>query len=784
MSEFATISLREVVASLHNPRKTFDPVTLAELAEEIKAKGVHTPVIVRPLPGARVADTDRAVKYELVAGERRLRASAMADVATIPAMIYELTDAQALTLQLTENVQREDLTELEEAEGLNTLMQQSGMTADEVANTISKSRRYVFDRLKLLDLSHECKEAMRAGLIDISRAIRIARIPNSGLQTKALAEATRTIGAHGDQVLSVRAFESWLRANVMLPLDGAPFQITDARLVKDAGSCKECPKRTGANPELFADVDGADICTDPICYHGKADAHRAAMVTKAEAKGMRLIEGKEAKEICHHTSGKLDGYLPLSQTREDITHGNGDKPATLRAILGKDAPAPVLIENPFTKELIEAVPAAETEALLVMRGLIKATQQQADKAKAAEQEIAVLQRTLADNVERATRVATYSAVVDGIRALPDNKVAALISGDALRSWMLGAVDTTIEAEDMAAMLGYTFEDGVDEIDALSMHIRACSNATLQRALAIWMAMDDRWIGNNDEVLQAHAKTLGVDTAAIEKATKKEIKAGITAQIKALQDQLKATTTPALTTPPETPSKGEGGEQGKAKTSDTKAKTPPSAARNSKTKITAAEAISGIADAMQSAEQAASAPNGAVAQPDVLYRGTNGETWTGRGQQPKWVSSHISSGGTLDELQNPDATITKDGYDAAVALVRKHNKASISLVQRHLLIGYNRAAQLLEQMESTGVVSPMASDGSRMVLKAQATGFAEGQQITIINDAKALGPASKWAGREGTIVKVLGDGCYQVKLLKGGSVPMYGNQLQAAAEVSV
>lgn len=727
MSEFATISLREVVASLHNPRKRFDPVALAELAEGIKAIGVHTPVIVRPLPGARVADTDRAVKFELVAGERRLRASHMAGVATIPAMIRQLSDDEALTMQLTENVQREDLTELEEAEGIQTLMEHSNKTADDVAAMIGKSRRYVFDRLKLLDLSTECKEAMRAGQIDISRAIRIARIPNSGLQSKALAEATRPIGAHGDQVLSVRAFESWLRANVMLPLDGAPFRITDARLVEAAGDCKQCPKRTGANPELFADVDGADICTDPICYHAKADAHRAAMVTKAEAKGMRLIEGKEAKEICHQTSGKLDGYLPLSQTREDITHGNGDKPATLRAILGKDAPAPVLIENPFTKELIEAVPAAETEALLVMRGLIKATQQQADKAKAAEQEIAVLQRTLADQVTRATRQATYTAVVDGIRALPDNKVAALIGGDALREWMLAAVGDKIDEDDMADMLGYKFEDGVDEVDALCMHIRACSNATLQRALAIYMVRDDRWIGNEPTILTAQAKTLGVDTAAIEKAAKAQVKADTAKQIKALQDQLKATTAAALTTPPEAPSEGEGRAKGKVK-----------GAARGKAKITAAEAISGIATAMQSAEDQAT-----TASPDE--------------QQPAQAN-----------------------YENAVALVRKHNKASISLVQRHLQVGYNAAARLLDQMEGAGVVTPMANDGTRKVINAPATGFAEGQRVTVSTNKLALGPVSKFAGREGTVAKVLGEDTYQVKLDRGGSIPMFARQLQAAA----
>ncbi len=127
---FLHIALDRITPSLTNPRKTFDPATLAELAASIQASGVHQAVLVRPLPGDRVAETDRAVQFELVTGERRLRACSLANVATIPAMIRPLTDDQVMEIQIVENLQRDDLTELEEAEGYEALMQHSHLGAE------------------------------------------------------------------------------------------------------------------------------------------------------------------------------------------------------------------------------------------------------------------------------------------------------------------------------------------------------------------------------------------------------------------------------------------------------------------------------------------------------------------------------------------------------------------------------------------------------------------------------------------------------------------------------
>jgi ParB/RepB/Spo0J family partition protein len=129
---FAHIPLAHIVTSRTNPRKHFNPARLQELAESIRASGVRQPVLLRPLPGHRVADTAGMVprpEYELVSGERRFRASGMAGVTTIPAMVGAMSDDQVLEIQLVENLQRDDLTPLEEAEGYQTLMDRTGINA-------------------------------------------------------------------------------------------------------------------------------------------------------------------------------------------------------------------------------------------------------------------------------------------------------------------------------------------------------------------------------------------------------------------------------------------------------------------------------------------------------------------------------------------------------------------------------------------------------------------------------------------------------------------------------
>ena len=355
--------------SLSNPRKHFDPAKLAELAESIKASGVHQPILLRPLPGTRLAETFGQRRqgaplpaYELVAGARRLRACKLAKVAEVPAMIRELTDTEALEIQVVENLQREDVTELEEAEGYEVLMRQGNLTADQVGAKIGKSRSYVYARLKVLDLCHQAREALREGKIDFSKGLLIARIPDEALQLKALEHCTRP-NYRGDMP-GYRDCAQHVQDTYMLKLGSAKFKITDAGLVPKAGSCRECPKRTGANPDLFHDVPGADVCTDPKCYRAKEDAHSTAMKKAALDAGQHIIEGREAKALMPNAwSSEVKGYLRLDDKNDSPT----DKP--LRKLIGKAMEAqgikPTLVANPHKEgELVAVLNADQVEMLL------------------------------------------------------------------------------------------------------------------------------------------------------------------------------------------------------------------------------------------------------------------------------------------------------------------------------------------------------------------------------------------------------------------------------------
>ena len=612
---FAQLPLVAITPSRSNPRKHFDAGKLAELAASIAAFGVHQPIIVRPLPGDRVADTHRAVQYELVCGERRYRASQQAQVDTIPAMIRALTDDEVLEVQIVENLQRTDLSELEEAEGYEALMQHSDLTADQVGAKIGKSRSYVYARLKLLDLSVECKQALREGRIDASRALLIARIPDGKLQLKALDYATKS--EYTGEPPSVRKLQDWLKANVMLRLEHAIFKLTDVRLVEAAGACPDCPKRTGANPDLFADVDGADICTDPACYHAKEDAHRQQLINRAQAKGMRIVQEQEALDMLegrNHRSKPAD-YDDMATLRPELCD-EGTRPATLGQLLGKDAPAPILFIHPRTQQVSELVPTDEARAVLLAKGLIKTEQARATKVEDLQHEIEHLKRAAENKVQHASDRAIFDATSAAIQATPTDQAHALLSPEFLRAWLFVQLDEH-DPEVFSQVIGYQIADGMDEQDAITHHVQHLGATDVIRAVACVMHHDD-WAGNTGPYKTQDVLTqqLGINTKAITKAATAAVRADYAQQIKELQAQIDAAAAPKPPAPdaaksdlPHAPAArpNVGAGVGKKPKGGKPAKVATAAPKTSPE-----EAMQGIAAALQGIEGQASAPGGAVA----------------------------------------------------------------------------------------------------------------------------------------------------------------------------
>jgi ParB/RepB/Spo0J family partition protein len=340
-----------------NPRKHFDSKAMQELTDSVKAQGVVQAIVVRPngKPGA----------YEIVAGERRWRAAKAAGLIEIPPLIRELTDPQALELAVIENNQREGLHPLEEAEGYEALLKLKHpdgrkYAAEDLVTKTGRSKSYVYQRLKLLDLCEPARKAYYAGKLDYSKSVLIARIPGQEHQQKALKEITQGRW-QGDEPMSFREAAQHVQNNYMLRLDRAPFPVKDATLVASCGACSTCPKRTGNAPELFEDVQSADVCTDPVCFAGKRDAHTERLTAKAKEEGREVIAGKEARKVAPHGVGAaLTGYRSLD---EQIWTGKGHK--TIRQLVGKDLPAkPALLEDPSEGKLVEVVKSSDVDKLL------------------------------------------------------------------------------------------------------------------------------------------------------------------------------------------------------------------------------------------------------------------------------------------------------------------------------------------------------------------------------------------------------------------------------------
>ena len=164
----------------YQPRTHMDPESLAELAASIKAQGVMQPILVRA-----VDKTPGAERYEIVAGERRWRASQQAGLAEVPVLVRDIPDEQALAMALIENIQRENLNPLEEAQGLQRLIDEFGLTHQQAADAVGRSRPAASNLLRLLQLSPPVQELLMNGKLDMGHAR--ALLPLTGAQQISLA---------------------------------------------------------------------------------------------------------------------------------------------------------------------------------------------------------------------------------------------------------------------------------------------------------------------------------------------------------------------------------------------------------------------------------------------------------------------------------------------------------------------------------------------------------------------------------------------------------------------
>jgi len=164
----ATLAVERIQPGKYQPRRNFDETALDELATSLKAQGMIQPIVVRALPKGR---------YELIAGERRWRAAQRAGLAEVPALVREVPEQTVLALALIENIQREDLSPLEEAEALQRLIDEFGLTHQQVAAAVGRSRAAVSNLLRLLELPARIRALLDSRGLDMGHARALAALP-------------------------------------------------------------------------------------------------------------------------------------------------------------------------------------------------------------------------------------------------------------------------------------------------------------------------------------------------------------------------------------------------------------------------------------------------------------------------------------------------------------------------------------------------------------------------------------------------------------------------------
>ena len=210
----SALTLDQLVPGMYQPRTRMDEGALYELAESIKAQGIMQPILVR-----RLSSGPNAGKYEIIAGERRYRASRLAGLNEVPVLVRDVPNEAAAAMALIENIQREDLNPLEEAQGLQRLIREFGLTHEQAAQAVGRSRSAASNLLRLLNLAEPVQQMLMAGDIDMGHARALLTLDRAAQITA------------GNQIvarqLSVRETESLVKKL------GAEFQLVSPKPKKE-----------------------------------------------------------------------------------------------------------------------------------------------------------------------------------------------------------------------------------------------------------------------------------------------------------------------------------------------------------------------------------------------------------------------------------------------------------------------------------------------------------------------------------------------------------------------
>lgn len=496
-----------LIPSPFNPRSDFSKEELQELAGTFKTVGVLQPIIARP--SVRYPE-----KLEIVSGERRWRAGKLAELATVPVLVRQLTDEEAKKLQLVENLQRKDLTVLELGAGYRELHEKHGRSVEQIAADVKKSRSSVYDAMQLLKLGAAGKAALANKSVTVSSALLVSYIPAGKRQDEALESV---------KGLTVEDAKAVLRSRFVLELKKAPFAAADAQLLPKAGPCTTCPKRSGAQPELFAGKDEKELCLDAECYRAKCDAVvERARAAHAAGKGPRVLSKKEC-ESAFDTYGTVRGgdfKEPDAQCFHD------EKGRTFRQLLGKHIEHQlVLAQHPVSGKLVELLDNAGLMDTVNVAGKIERREQEKRVEKKSKQPQA-LKRLLdgedsppektaekGDELEEKIGEAMVGRLADAVAA----RAAQKKTDKAYWRWLVNFA----VASDLPGACAEVERRGLTGPNVLTRWMDRATEAQVKGLFTSMLLFDG--IYSSQAIDPADAKFLGIDQEKMAKEIEAELK---------------------------------------------------------------------------------------------------------------------------------------------------------------------------------------------------------------------------------------------------------------------
>lgn len=594
------------LAQLHDSpfqyRRTYNQVKLQELADTMKPPlgRVLQPIVVRvpTTPLRPLFDgVDTFTDYEIVFGHRRKRAAEIAGLATVPAIVRVMTDEEVERAQIIENLARDDVHAIEEAEGFQKLMQDHGISAEQLVEQTGKSRSYIYGRLKLLQAVPAVRDACLRGEIGSEVALLIARLRHAKLQERALkAIEAKYMKLDDGGKKSYREIKRLLADMFTLDLKGAIFDPEDAELVASAGVCSACDKLSGNAPE-FVDLTekrpghypghfeqgNARLCTDPVCWDTKHKAHLVREAERMRAEGKVVVDGNKARAALGADGKTVKGaYLSLADVK-----------AALKASGKKSCDLPIVnIQDQRTGKTVQAVAAAELKSIGVAKPEAPKQSRGYHELTPAERE--QQEKEQAELAQRHDRL--LQTCVAKLREAPRTSLDL----DLVVGWALEQVDYwNTEGKWLAQRYGV---EHIRDLAAAVPSMSADEKGVL--LMTIVMTHDESyWIRGFEKQLPERvekvATSYGIDV-----------------------DLAMAVPMPDEVVP--TPSAAARADDEAGDEVDEAGSTPPTAAR---------------------------APAGVLAKGTVRYRNElTGETWSGRGLMPKWLKAATADGKTLADFE--------------------------------------------------------------------------------------------------------------------------------------